>query len=138
MSHKIFTVKNTIRFNHCDPAGIVFFPRYFEMMNRALEKFFTEILGKSFQDFMNENIITPTCHISSDFILPCRLEEKISIHLTLSKISRSTAYFNYEFEGEDGGKRLNIKQIIVMTDHQKMKSISIPEEIRKIMEEYLA
>ncbi|MFD1807906.1 hypothetical protein ACFSHQ_06310 [Gemmobacter lanyuensis] len=28
-----------IEFNHCDPAGIVFYPRYFEMTNSVIENF---------------------------------------------------------------------------------------------------
>ena len=31
-----------IEFNHCDPAGIVFYPRYFEMTNSVVENFFAD------------------------------------------------------------------------------------------------
>ena len=36
-----------IEFNHCDPAGIVFYPRYFEMTNHVCENFFREAVGVS-------------------------------------------------------------------------------------------
>ena len=32
-----------IRFRHCDAAGIVFYPRYFEMMNDLVEDWFAEL-----------------------------------------------------------------------------------------------
>lgn len=32
-----------IEFNHCDPAGIVFYPRYFEMVNSVIENFFADV-----------------------------------------------------------------------------------------------
>ena len=37
-----------IEFNHCDPAGIVFYPRYFEMTNSVVENFFPDEVGHSF------------------------------------------------------------------------------------------
>ena len=41
-----------IEFNHCDPAGIVFYPRYFEMVNSVVENFFREVAGHSFAAMM--------------------------------------------------------------------------------------
>ena len=34
-----------IRFQHCDPAGIVFYPRFFEFTNQVVEDWFEEELG---------------------------------------------------------------------------------------------
>ena len=34
-----------IRFSHCDPAGIVFFPQYLVMTNALVEDWFNESLG---------------------------------------------------------------------------------------------
>ena len=36
-----FEFRQTIGFKHCDPAGIVFYPRYFEMFNDCVEAFLT-------------------------------------------------------------------------------------------------
>ena len=43
-----------VEFNHCDPAGIVFYPRYFEMVNSVVENFFLEDVGYSFARMMAE------------------------------------------------------------------------------------
>ena len=37
-----------IRFGHCDPAGIVFFPRYYELLNAFIEDWFNDGLGVSY------------------------------------------------------------------------------------------
>ena len=34
-----------IEFNHCDPAGIVFFPRYYQMVSSVCENFHKAIAG---------------------------------------------------------------------------------------------
>ena len=35
-----FSLRIPIRFSHCDPAGYVFFPRFFEMLQAVVEKKF--------------------------------------------------------------------------------------------------
>ena len=42
---KRFHQTQEITFRQCDPAGTVFYPRYFEMMNDAIERFFRDIVG---------------------------------------------------------------------------------------------
>ena len=44
---KLFRQSQDITFRQCDPAGIVFYPRYFEMMNDAIERFFSDIVALS-------------------------------------------------------------------------------------------
>ena len=45
-----------VEFNHCDPAGIVFYPRYFEMTNSVCENFFREVVGYSYHAMMEDGI----------------------------------------------------------------------------------
>ena len=49
MSARLFHYTQKVMFKHCDPAGIVFYPRYFEMMNDVVESFFAECLGLPFE-----------------------------------------------------------------------------------------
>ena len=58
-----FVMVQKVLFKHCDPAGIVFFPRYFEMMNDCVETFFDEI-GLPFDDMHTWGGV-PTVNVSS-------------------------------------------------------------------------
>ena len=49
-----FEEVQTVRFQHCDPAGIVFYPRYYEMLNLTVERFFERQLGYSFNRLHTE------------------------------------------------------------------------------------
>ena len=40
-----FTRSVTVRFSHCDPAGIVYFPHYFDMFNGLIEDWYGQELG---------------------------------------------------------------------------------------------
>ncbi|MBY0236971.1 MAG: acyl-CoA thioesterase, partial [Burkholderiaceae bacterium] len=42
MTNFVFERRELVRFGHCDPAGIVFYPRYFEMLNALVEDWFTQ------------------------------------------------------------------------------------------------
>ena len=37
-----------VRFSHCDPAGIVFYPQYFIMFNGLVEDWFNQGLGVNY------------------------------------------------------------------------------------------
>ncbi len=60
-----------IEFNHCDPAGIVFFPRYFEMLNSQVENFFRDVLDYPFEKMMfGDGHAVPTVHFEIAFAIP--------------------------------------------------------------------
>ncbi len=82
-----------IEFNHCDPAGIVFYPRYFEMTNSVVENFFAEVLDCSFAKMMEDRAGVPTARIEVNFHAPSRLGEKLDFALTITRIGRSSVAF---------------------------------------------
>jgi acyl-CoA thioesterase FadM len=46
-----FATDKLIRFHHCDPAGIVFYPQYFVLFNELVEDWFNHGLGIDFARF---------------------------------------------------------------------------------------
>ena len=79
-----------IEFNHCDPAGIVFYPRYFEMTNHICENFFREVVGVPFAAMMAQKAGVPTVRIEVDFRNPSRLGDVLDVTLQIKKIGRSS------------------------------------------------
>jgi hypothetical protein len=60
-----------VRFAHVDPAGIVFYPRYFEMLNGAIEDFFAEAAGADFASLhLERGIGVPTARLHTEFAAP--------------------------------------------------------------------
>ena len=43
-----------MRFSHCDPAGIVYTPRFVDMMNGAIEDFFPGALGLDYHHILRD------------------------------------------------------------------------------------
>jgi 4-hydroxybenzoyl-CoA thioesterase len=49
-----FDMPVRIRFSHCDPAGIVFFPQYLVLTNALVEDWFTECLHVDYAHMIGE------------------------------------------------------------------------------------
>lgn len=50
----VFYSDMLVRFSHCDPAGIVFYPHYFVMFNGLVEDGFNHGLAINYADFITE------------------------------------------------------------------------------------
>lgn len=118
-----------IEFNHCDPAGIVFYPRYFEMVNSVVENFFADVAGRSFAQMHGggaQNGV-PTVRIEADFTAPSRLGEKVLFTLRLTRLGGASATFTIT-AAKDGQERLRAGLTVVWVDH--MRAAPWPEDMR--------
>ena len=55
-----FVLSRQIEFNHCDPAGMVFYPRYFEMISATVERFLADEIDYGWGRSMSAFPIRPT------------------------------------------------------------------------------
>ena len=49
-----FERTKTIRFHHCDPAAIIFYPQYFVLFHELMEEWFTEGLQTNYGTYIRE------------------------------------------------------------------------------------
>lgn len=78
-----------VLFKHCDPAGIVFYPRYFEIINDCIEAFFDDVVGVPFEQMHRKNAV-PTAQINCQFKAPSRHGDQLLLSLKLHKLGRSS------------------------------------------------
>lgn len=123
-----------IEFNHCDPAGIVFYPRYFEMVNSVVENFFADVVGRSFAAMHNGAANgVPTVAIETSFQRPSRLGDKVLFSLKVEKIGGSSLKLLVEGRGPDG-LRLTVRMTLAWI--AGMKAAPWPAEMRAALERY--
>ena len=128
-----------VRFEHCDPAGIIFYPRYFQLSHQVVEDWFKDGLGSSHADLVvNRRIGIPTVHIEAGFFAASRLEEELEFTLLVTKLGNSSVTLNITAH-HNGELRCEINQVIVFSqlDPEKVKSVPIPNEVRAQMEQFL-
>lgn len=82
-----------VEFNHCDPAGIVFYPRYFEMTNSVVENFFGAQLGYGFAQMMAQARGVPTARLEAQFVAPSRLGDILDFSLEIKRIGETSVSF---------------------------------------------
>ncbi len=125
-----FHKKVLVRFRDCDPAGIVFYPRYLEMFNDLVEDWFREGLNLPFSELINDRGWgIPTVHINVDFISPSRIGEALNAYLWVRRLGRSSIHMAIHLEGPDGSDRVISKEVLVFTNLQSGRARAIPEEL---------
>ena len=80
-----------ILFQHCDPAGIVFYPRYFEMVNLVMETFFETEMGFSYARMHQEGHVGgPTVSVDATFSAPSRMGEVVDFSMVITRVGRTS------------------------------------------------
>jgi 4-hydroxybenzoyl-CoA thioesterase len=132
-----FTRTVAIRFSHCDPAGIVYFPHYFDMFNGLIEDWYTEELSADYSELiLNERHGFPFVHIETDFKIPSRMGERLDLTLLISRIGRSS--LSLLIVGHlDGVERLRARLVTAMTSLESHRAIELPPMLRQKFEAYL-
>lgn len=129
-----FEEMQTVRFQHCDPAGIVFYPRYYEMLNLTVERFFERQIGFSFNRLHTELSVTvPTVRIETDFLEASYLEDQLQFQMMLDRVGRSSLGFQIVCKCR-GETRLRAIITLVCIDFNAKKAVAWPDVLRDRLE----
>jgi acyl-CoA thioesterase FadM len=125
-----------IRFSHCDPAGIVYFARYFDIANGVIEDWFSQSLGLAYADFLLRRRIGlgyASCHV--DFAAPGFMGDRMTFAVLIEQIGRSSLALRVEaYRGEQ--PILSARLTIVATSLAEHRAIPLPDDLRAALEQY--
>nr|WP_202606399.1 thioesterase family protein [Halomonas titanicae] len=126
-----FTTHRKVRFQHCDPAGIVFYPRYFEMINSVVEDWFEEVVQRDFNQLHVESGTgVPTAAIDTQFHAPSRLGERLTFELAVQAVGRSSLTLQIiAYCGDQ--KRLTSRSTLVYVDLNSGQPMPWTEAMRQ-------
>lgn len=126
-----------IRFAHCDPAGIVFYPQYYVMFQGLVEDWFNEGLGIPYHEVIGPRRTgLPTVHIDTDFRAPSALGDELTLSLQVAKLGTRSFTLHFEVLGADRTLRLTSTQVLVTTDLNTHRAVAIPPDVRSAMQRY--
>jgi 4-hydroxybenzoyl-CoA thioesterase len=127
-----------VRFGHCDAAGWVFYPRYFEMVSDFVEDWFEDGLEASAPGlFHHKQILTPSVHFTVDFERPTRYGDRLTFNLWTVKIGRTSC--ELRIEASLGGElRMRVKQVLVFISAATARATAIPPELVSRMHRFAA
>ena len=123
----------TIRFSHCDPAGIVFFPQYLVMVNNLVEEWVSDGLGVSYAHLISaRHVGLPTVSLACEFKAVSRMGDEATMGLSIDHIGRSSLRLKVGCRvGLEA--RFVIQQVLVFTDLKTHQRIQIPDDMRSAM-----
>jgi 4-hydroxybenzoyl-CoA thioesterase len=126
MAH--FSYPQKVLFKHCDPAGIVFYPRFFEMINDAIEALFADLLRWPFEEIHQSGAV-PTKGFEVEFKAPARHGDQLTLEITLTKLGRTSLALETLATAE-GTPRFTAKQTLVHVG-DTLRPMPWPEPIRQ-------
>ncbi|ALD90988.1 thioesterase superfamily protein [Cupriavidus gilardii CR3] len=136
--------RNTVRvrFKDCDAAGIVFFPRYFEMLNDLVEDWFREALDWPFERMHGaDRAGVPTADLQCRFVAPSRMGEVLTRELAVTRLGSSSCTLRVRFLGaqHDGRADLRVEfsQRLVCVDTARMAPRPFPAPVREAMARFV-
>ncbi|MCK9258958.1 MAG: thioesterase family protein [Azoarcus sp.] len=80
-----------IRFSHCDPAGIVFYPRYVELFNEVVEDWFADAIGVDFHTLHEDmRLGIPMVKLDVEYLAPSRYGDVLRFRLQVMSIGNAS------------------------------------------------
>jgi 4-hydroxybenzoyl-CoA thioesterase len=132
-----FSTSVTVRFGDCDPAGIVFYPRYFEMFNNLVEDWCAIGLGASYRELvMTRGTGLPAVSVQADFVATSTLGDVLTAELTVLKLGNSSVTTLIRLLGADGAERVRARLVVVMMDLKTSCAMRIPDPLRERIAQY--
>ena len=126
-----FKRERLIRFSDCDPAGIVFYPQYFVMLNGLVEDWVDDALGIGYATLVTERRIgLPTVRLEVDFQAVSRLGDRVTLALQVERLGGRSLTLALRCTGADGGARMRMRQVLVTTSLDSHRAVDIPSDLR--------
>lgn len=130
-----FTRDLIIRFEHCDAAGLIFYPRFFGLVNETVEDWFAS-LGHSFKALhVDDRKGVPTVRFECEFVGPVRIGDTLHQQLGVDSIGNSS--LNLKHIARIGERTVaRFDQTIVFTDLATMRAEPWPADLRKAITDF--
>lgn len=132
-----FRTRKLIRFSHCDPAGIGFYPRYVELVNEVVEDWCHEGLGVSFRELHGELAVgLPTVRLEMDFMIPSRLGDVLDFSLKILRIGNASMSIEI-CAMADEALRYRAELVVVLASLKTLSPLPIDDAWRARFEPFL-
>ncbi len=131
----------TVRWGECDPAGIVYYPRYYDYFHQAMESWFERALGMPYADvILARKLGFPSVHTEADFHRPSALGDELQVELRVASLGRTSIRFALRVLGAGELRVSGAKVVVCMgldparADHQR--AVAVPADIRARIERF--
>ena len=138
MTQAPFVSEKLIRFHHCDPAGIVFYPQYFILFHELLEDWYDNGLGLNYADMISkERRGLPTAHIDCDFRIPSKIGDTVQMQLSVKRVGTTSIALSVAVCA-GAQVRVTANQVLVLISLEDGSVLPVPPDLRQRFERFAA
>jgi 4-hydroxybenzoyl-CoA thioesterase len=131
----VFRTERPVRFGDCDPAGIVYTPRFIDMMNEAIERLFVHALDLDYYGLIRDGVGLGYARMGSDFFRPAAMGEVLVLAPRVGRIGGASAtLIVHGFREAEEIFRGSL--VMVTTSIRSAKPIQLPPQIRAALVAY--
>ncbi len=129
------TRTHRIEWGDCDPAGIIFYPRYFEIFDASTTVLIERALGMKKIDYLKayDFLGHPPVETRAKFRLPTRFGDEVAIETALVACGRSSFTIEHRLTSAGAlaveGFETRVWVVRHPDDAARMKSQAIPAEV---------
>ena len=134
---RAFVTERKIRFSHCDPAGIVYFVIFFDMVNAIVEDWFAQAVGFDFEELhIQRRVGFPIVNTGCEFFRPCHLGDRLQLELAIARLGNSSIEF--AVTGRVGGEeKFRARHKVALMSLDTQRAMPIPDDMRAKMRPYV-
>lgn len=122
--------KRTINFYDCDPAGIIFFARIFDICHAAYEDLINSFDLEA-DYWNNENYVVPIIHTEGEYYLPLRPGDIVTVNVSVSQLKESSFELHYICKNAQDQTTNEIKTVHIFVDRKKWTKTPIDPEVKQ-------
>lgn len=132
----MFQYKRRINFYDCDPAGILFYGRIYNLCHEAYEAMIKSFnLKESY--WKNENFVVPIFHSEAKYRKPLYAGETTEIEITVTNLKDSSFELTYLCKNNKGEVTNNVRTVHIFVNKSDWKKTKIIQEIREGLSRHL-
>ena len=139
-TRKTYEKKIRIHFGDCDPAGIVYHPQYYVILNQLMEDFMQEAAEVGFIEIRKYGVGFPVVGIRTDFSAPSRPGDVCVGRVWMEHLGASSMRFAFTITSLEGEMRLKCLETSVCVksgpDGRFVKE-PIPARVREALAPYV-
>jgi 4-hydroxybenzoyl-CoA thioesterase len=130
-----FIVRRRVRFGDCDPAGIVYTPRFADYAVSAMDLFLSDLMGGPYLESLPD-LQTPIKALSFVFSAPLRPNDEFDMTVTVRELRTRT--FDLAVVATHGSvTAFEVAMTPICTNASgERRSIRIPETLRTLLTDY--
>jgi len=126
-----------IRFHHCDPAAIIFYPQYFVLFHELMEEWFSEGLNTNYGEYIRvARLGVPAVKAECEFVAQSKLGDEVNFRLQPTRLGNSSLSFVGEAWGGDE-LRTRAQITVVQMSLETRKSVPFATDLRERIAAFL-